>query len=100
MKLIQDEILHGCNNMQLAWIPRGLLSTEVMIEVRAKGEKWTASFRITVTSSKENDRLIKHGIWFGGVCHRAKRLVEISLDRLCSDCYHWGHIIKQCPYVD
>lgn len=62
MELLQNEILHGSDNIQLALTPRLLLSPAAMTEVLARGEKWTVSVKVMVTSQKEKDQIIKHGI--------------------------------------
>lgn len=71
-----------------------------MTEVRVKGKKRTLSDKITVTSQEEKNRIIRHGIWFGGEVHRADNLVEISSDTLCSICCNLGYITLLCPNVN
>lgn len=83
MDLIQEEILHGGDNIQLAWTPQWLLSPTTMVEVRANREKRTASVKLTHRSQEDKDQIIKYCIWFGGRRHRTGKFVKISTDTLC-----------------
>lgn len=96
MELVQEEIVHSDDNIHLAWTPGSLLSPAVMTKVRAKREKWPVSMKITITSEKEKDQIIRDGILFRGERPQADNFGEISPNTLCLTCCHWGHIILYC----
>lgn len=62
IELLQEEILHGTNNVQLACTPLWLPSPPVMTGVGANREKPLGSVKITVTNQEEKDQIIKYGI--------------------------------------
>lgn len=66
----------------------------------ANKEKKTAGVKIIVTIVEDYASITKNDIWFGGKHHCANYPTEISTDTLCATCYHWGHIILQCPNME
>lgn len=92
MKFIQDEILHGGDNIQLTWTPHRLISLTAMVEVLVYRERWTACVKLTLTNKEQKDQLITYNIWFEGRSPRVNNSVEISPDTLYSTCCHWSHI--------
>lgn len=62
IKLMQNEIKHSSDDIKLAWKPRWLLSPAAMAKMLAKGEKRTASVKVTVISLQEKDWLVRIGI--------------------------------------
>lgn len=62
MELIQDEIFHGGENIQLAWTSRWVWSPAAMTEVIEKVEKQIASIKLTPIKKEANDQIIRHGI--------------------------------------
>lgn len=53
MELMQEEIRHGSDNIELTWTPRWLLSLAAREDIIAKREKMTASIKLTSSARKK-----------------------------------------------
>lgn len=58
---MQTEIEAGLDNISLAWTTRLLQSPTAIENILAKEEKQNARPKITVTSGKDKDKLLKNG---------------------------------------
>lgn len=63
---MQAEINGKQKGKTLDWILRWLISPKAMENIFADEEKYNVIAKITVTSSKDKDKLLKNNLWFGG----------------------------------